>query len=82
MEQKPYKLAALFLAAYVLGAIFMFPVSILMTTMAFTYTHVYGIEEGALLCICLNFVCCFIAYSTVFFGARYFIGDFVYSKCI
>lgn len=82
MEQYPVKLAFVFMAAYILGAVFMFPVSILMTTMAFTYTHVYGVQKGAILCVTLNFCCCFVAYSFVFFCARYFIGDFVYSKCI
>jgi uncharacterized membrane protein YdjX (TVP38/TMEM64 family) len=82
MRAKPIKLALLFLAAYVFGAIFMFPKSVLMIAMAYSFTHIYGVLNGLLLVVVWNYICATIAYSLVFLVARYLIGDFVYSRCI
>jgi hypothetical protein len=42
MRTKPIKLAFYFLAAYIMGSVFLFPVSVLVTAMAYSFTHIMG----------------------------------------
>ena len=49
MRTQPVKLALLFLVFYIAGAIFLFPVSVLLTSMAFTFSHIWGPMDGLLI---------------------------------
>lgn len=82
MHSQPYKLALYFLAAYFIGAVFMFPAVLLGATMAYAYTHIFGVLYGSLFTLVLNYICMTISYSFVFLVTRYVFGDYVYARCI
>ena len=82
MRSKPIQLAFFFLALYIIGSVFLFPVSLLITTMGYAYTHIWGPLYGLIFVLVWNYLCASIAYSFVFLCARYFFGDFVYSRVI
>ena len=71
-----------FLALYIIGSVFLFPVSLLITSMGYAYTHIWGPLYGLIFVLVWNYLCASIAYSFVFLCARYFFGDFVYSRVI
>jgi uncharacterized membrane protein YdjX (TVP38/TMEM64 family) len=76
-REKPGKLFVIFLAAYVLAALTLFPAPVLTTVMAFTYTHMFGLWQGSLLTYVWNYVCYVIASSFVFLMARQFLGEYL-----
>jgi len=82
MRAQPIKLALYFVAFYIVGSVFLFPVSILITAMAYAFTHIWGPLYGLLFVLVWNYFCANIAFSFVFLVSRYIFGDFVYSRVI
>lgn len=82
MRTQPVKLALLFLVFYIAGAIFLFPVSVLLTSMAFTFSHIWGPMDSLLITFTWNAICINLAYTLVFLSSRYLFGDYVYSRMI
>lgn len=82
MRTQPIKLALVFLAFYVVGTIFLFPTTVLLTAMAFSFTHIYGPLNGLIFTFFWNAICTYISYTFVFIVARHLFGDFVYSRMI
>lgn len=75
MRTQPFKLALLFLVFYLVGSIFLFPTSILLTSMAFTFSHIWGPMDGLLITFFWNAVCINLSYTMVFLSSRYVFGD-------
>ena len=82
MSNQPGRLALLFLAFYIVGSVFLFPVSILLTTMSFIFTHIWGPMDGVIITFCWHAVCTNVAYTLVFLTTRHLFGDYVYSRMI
>jgi len=82
MRNQPVRLALLFLVFYVVGCVFLFPASILLTTMAFIFTHIWGPMDGLIITFFWNAVCIYTAYTFVFVATRYLFGDYIYSRMI
>lgn len=82
MMDQPVRLALVFLAFYIVGAIFLFPASVLLTSMAFTFSHIWGPLDGLLITFAWNAICIYSSYTLVFLSARYLFGDIIYSRMI
>lgn len=76
-REKPGKLFVIFLAMYMLAALTLFPAPVLTTAMAFSFTHMFGLWQGALLTYAWNYLCYCVASSFVFLMSRQFLGEYL-----
>lgn len=82
MRKQPFKLAGIFMIFYLLGSLFLFPISVILMTMAFAFTHIWGIWYGGFFSVFYNYVCINVTFTTCFLLGRYLFGDFIYSRAI
>merc|ERR1712194_515268 len=66
-----------FTAMYLIGAFVLFPVTIIMISSAFAFTHIWGFLPGAIITIVHTYVTCNIGFVLVFLFGRYLLHDFV-----
>lgn len=60
----------------------LFPKSIILISMAFSYAHIWGVWYGAAFSVLFNYFCINIAHTLAFLIGRYIFGDFIYSRAI
>jgi uncharacterized membrane protein YdjX (TVP38/TMEM64 family) len=82
MRIQPAKLAGIFLVFYILGSLFLFPISVILISLAFSYTHIWGVFYGGIFSVFFNYFCINIASVIAFLIGRYLFGDFIYSRAI
>ena len=82
MRNKPVRLAFFFMVLYVIGGLVLFPTSVIVTAMAFTYVHMMGTTEGVIFTFIWNYICINLAATLQFLLGRYLFGDFLYSRAI
>jgi uncharacterized membrane protein YdjX (TVP38/TMEM64 family) len=76
-KDNPMTLVLYFTVLYLAGAFVLFPVTIIMISSAFAYTHIWGILYGTIITVVHTYISCNIGFALVFLFGRYLLHDFV-----
>ncbi len=78
LRQQPLRLSGIFLLLFVVGSIFLFPISVITMSVGFSFTHIWGFVKGGIYSVVFSYVCVNIAFTTCFVLGRNLFGDFIY----
>jgi len=82
LMERPKMLLLYFFYWYLFGVILLFPPNMILITMSFALTHIWGPMNGIIIAIGFNFVCQHVAFLAAFFVGRFALHSFIYERVI